>query len=61
MKLESCPVCRDVRTALFRSIDGRDYWRCGTCFATFLDRAQLPDREAEGERYRQHQNRADDP
>ena len=61
MFTEVCPVCLGLRAAPFLSVEGRDYWRCADCLATFLDRASLPDREAETARYHQHRNSADDP
>jgi hypothetical protein len=55
-----CPVCRGSRTRHFLSVRGRDYRRCESCAATFLDRHQLPDRDSENARYRLHRNSADD-
>jgi hypothetical protein len=40
----------------FLSVDGKDYWRCRTCVATFLDASQLPDLDAERTRYELHDN-----
>jgi SAM-dependent methyltransferase len=57
----ACPVCLGSRAGHFLSVRGRDYWRCETCAATFLDRSQLPDRESESARYRQHRNDDADP
>lgn len=56
-----CPVCRARTTEPFLSAGGRDYWRCGTCEARFLDPAQHPTREAEHAEYRLHRNDPDDP
>jgi SAM-dependent methyltransferase len=55
-----CPVCRGSRTRHFLSVGGRDYWRCESCAATFLDRRRLPDSESENARYRLHRNSPDD-
>ncbi|MFU8822186.1 MAG: class I SAM-dependent methyltransferase [Gammaproteobacteria bacterium] len=41
-------------------VDGRDYWRCQRCEATFLDAAQLPGRSVEHEQYRLHRNEIHD-
>ncbi|MFO7676707.1 MAG: methyltransferase domain-containing protein [bacterium] len=57
----SCPVCRGRRVGLFLAVGGRGYWRCDSCAATFLDRADLPGPEAEAARYREHRNDPDDP
>src|SRR5665811_2481268 len=31
-----CPVCRAPETWALDTIDGRDYWRCGMCEASFV-------------------------
>lgn len=51
-----CPVCRARETRRLDSIEGRDYWHCGTCESTFVDSSQRPDRDAEYARYLQHKN-----
>lgn len=61
LSADLCPVCRGPRVEHFCSVEGRVYFRCAACAATFLDRVQLPDPAAESARYRQHNNRADDP
>lgn len=43
------------------SVDGQDYWRCGTCEATFLDPRQRMNLAAERAHYRTHENAVDDP
>lgn len=43
------------------SADGRDYWRCHSCEARFLDPRQLPLPEDELAHYLRHQNVPDDP
>lgn len=58
---ESCRVCGNGNVALFAQIEGRDYWRCGQCQATFLDTAHLPDPVYERSRYCLHENDVDDP
>jgi hypothetical protein len=55
-----CPVCAARGSRLFLHVDARDYWRCPACEATFLDPAQLPDREAELAQYQLHRNDLDD-
>jgi SAM-dependent methyltransferase len=61
LSADPCPVCRGPRVESFCSVEGRDWFRCRDCAATFLNRAQLPDPAAEAARYRRHENRADDP
>jgi hypothetical protein len=51
-----CPVCRATETQILDTIDGRDYWRCGACEATFVDPAQFLCRDAEYAVYLQHEN-----
>lgn len=57
----ACPVCRARRCARLLTAGGRDYWRCETCQARFLDPRQRPARDAELAEYRLHQNDPDDP
>jgi len=59
-KTPPCPVCRAATTLAFRHVGGRDYHRCPTCLATFLDRSQRPDRAAERHEYDLHRNDPDD-
>jgi 2-polyprenyl-3-methyl-5-hydroxy-6-metoxy-1,4-benzoquinol methylase len=56
----TCRVCAGGQAAPFQSVEGRNYWRCGACAATFLDASQLPDRETERARYLLHENDPDD-
>ncbi|HUW73527.1 MAG TPA: class I SAM-dependent methyltransferase [Methyloceanibacter sp.] len=51
-----CPVCRATETWLLDTIDGRDYWRCGACEATFVDPAHRLGRDAEHAVYLLHDN-----
>jgi SAM-dependent methyltransferase len=44
----------------FQSVDGRDYWRCTVCAATFVDPSQLPDEEGERTCYTLHENDPND-
>lgn len=55
-----CPVCRAPRPQRFLSVDQRDYWRCATCEARFLDPAQRPARQDEYADYLHHENDPDD-
>ena len=55
-----CVVCRAARPRPFLSVEGRDYWRCETCEATFLDPGQRPTRDDELSHYHHHQNDPDD-
>ncbi|MEX0693524.1 MAG: class I SAM-dependent methyltransferase [Rhodospirillales bacterium] len=43
------------------SVDGRDYWRCVSCEARFLDPDRYPAPEDEFAHYLQHDNHPDDP
>ena len=56
-----CPVCSGAHTGALCSLDGRDYWRCGHCGATFVAPDQLPDAAAELAHYRLHRNDPGDP
>lgn len=58
---DTCPICRASGAEPFLSVDGRDYRRCETCTGRFLERSQLPSREAEHADYLRHENRPDDP
>lgn len=58
--VDTCPVCRVPGSKLFLSAEGRDYWRCETCAASFLDRGQLPSPDAEYAHYLHHENHPDD-
>lgn len=54
-----CSICASpVRP--FRKVNGRDYLRCDTCMATFLDRAHWLKPEKEHARYLEHQNDLND-
>ncbi|WP_439574245.1 class I SAM-dependent methyltransferase [Phreatobacter sp.] len=59
--IDACPVCRARGSQPFLSVAGRDYRRCGTCAARFLDPRHLPSREAEQAHYLHHENDPDDP
>ena len=50
-----CTLC-DNPSHPFADVDGRRYFRCGTCKLTFEDPATLPDREAEKAQYDLHEN-----
>lgn len=58
---EVCPVCLAPGVQPFMSVDGRNYLRCKTCTATFLDPRQFPSRDHEYVHYLHHQNHPDDP
>lgn len=58
---DPCPVCRAPAPLPLLSVGGRDYWRCETCQARFLDRRQLPTRDAEYAQYLLHRNQSGDP
>lgn len=57
----TCPVCSDCRTQPLLTVDGRRYWRCSHCQATFLDPGQRPSPAQEKAEYDRHENRVDDP
>ena len=61
MSAPACPVCRDLATRAFTSVQDRRYWRCDTCAATFLDPAERPSPEVELAHYRHHRNDPTDP
>ena len=56
-----CPVCRSAGTYHFQSVRGREYYRCGSCEATFLSPAQLPTPDEELAQYETHENDVEDP
>lgn len=55
-----CPVCEAQGAGFFLQVGARDYWCCESCRATFLDPAQLPDRDRELAHYRLHRNEPSD-
>jgi SAM-dependent methyltransferase len=57
----SCRVCRSSGVRPFAAVEGKHYWRCETCEATFLEEAQLPSIVEEFAHYLHHENDADDP
>ncbi len=57
----ACPVCLAAAARAFLTIQGRDYWRCTECGATFLEPTQRPDAAAERAHYDSHRNEIDDP
>ena len=56
-----CPVCRAPAPVPFVTAGARDYWRCVSCEASFLDPNQRPTPEEERAHYRLHENDVDDP
>lgn len=56
-----CPVCRSPSTSRFADVDGRGYFRCAVCEATFLEPSQRPSRDEEFAHYGHHENAVDDP
>lgn len=56
-----CPVCRTVGCEVFLRNGEKDYWRCGTCEARFLDPRGHPARDAEYAHYLHHRNLVNDP
>ena len=53
---DSCPVCQGSKTELFDRIDHKNYFRCSTCMAIFLDSRSHLSFQDEKERYAQHNN-----
>lgn len=52
----TCPVCLDPAPRPFMAVDGREYWRCEACEATFLAPAQRPSPADERAEYLLHAN-----
>lgn len=57
----ACPVCRAPSLEYFARIDERDYLRCRTCEARFLDPDQRPGPRQERAHYLLHENDPHDP
>lgn len=57
----TCPVCRSAGILPFGRFDARDYWRCPTCGARFLDPRHRLSRDAEYRHYLHHENDPGDP
>lgn len=57
----NCSVCRTPGPVHFMHVDERDYWRCETCQARFIDVAHWPMRAEEQAQYNLHENDPDDP
>ena len=58
---DACPICRAPRPRVLLEVDGKVYWRCEICAATFLDPGRRPDPATERAHYDHHQNYVDDP
>lgn len=56
----SCAVCEARGCSAFMCVETRHYWRCNSCFATFLSPLQLPARSVEDAQYRLHRNDVSD-
>ena len=59
--MTDCCLCGHAHTTPFATVEGRHYLRCPQCRLTFLDPAQLPDRDTEKQQYDLHENDPDDP
>ncbi len=55
-----CRVCGGNRLGRFVRVEGRDYFCCRSCEATFLSLDQLPSPEEERKQYSQHRNEIND-
>ena len=58
---KACVACRAPDPRPFMRVEGRDYWRCDQCEATFLDWKQRPTPEEEAAHYGHHRNDPADP
>ncbi len=56
-----CPVCRAADAALLLEVDGKDYHRCDTCEARFMNPRCFLTPEHEHAHYLTHENDAADP
>ena len=56
-----CCVCRAAAARPLCRADGRDYWRCEACLATFLEPRQRPTPAEERAHYLLHENEPSDP
>ena len=56
-----CLVCRSPEIDPFMEVEGKAYWRCATCEATFLGMKDHPSAHEELTQYRLHENHVDDP
>ncbi len=56
-----CPMCLTANTAPWHRDGSRDYLRCAVCALVHVPRAQHLDRDAERQRYDQHNNDPADP
>ncbi len=57
----ACPVCRACEPVPFMTAGERNYWRCETCEARFLEPCQRPTPAEERAHYLLHENDVDDP
>ncbi len=55
-----CSLCSSA-TTLLAELEGRPYWRCGTCALTQLDSTAWLGADAERAVYQNHENDVDDP
>ena len=59
--MNGCRVCLSSTAERYQTVRERDYWRCGTCKAVFLEHSQIPDAVDEHQRYLLHNNDPSDP
>lgn len=57
----ACLVCRASDPGPLVVLEGRRYWRCGVCEATFLDACDHPSPETAYAHYLRHENDPADP
>ena len=56
-----CPVCLNLGTIPYLTLDGVRYLSCPECLAIFTDPKDLPTRDEEHSRYLLHENNPEDP
>ena len=56
-----CVVCHGNSISPFGVFDSKQYWKCASCLAAFLDKAHHLSSTAEKSFYLTHENRVDDP
>lgn len=59
--MPGCPVCRADDARPLTGVPDRDYWRCVTCAASFLEPSQRLSPASERDHYLYHENDPNDP
>ncbi len=55
---QSCPLCSTIAQKFYE--DTQNYYRCPTCRAVFVSKEDLPNQDAEIERYELHDDNTED-